>query len=42
MKEEKYYVSPWVEVCELRTEGILCSSTGNERVEEEEGVGGFI
>lgn len=42
MKAEKYYLSPEVEICEILTEGIICSSSGNEGVDEEEGVGGFI
>jgi hypothetical protein len=41
MKEDQYYHSPELEMCELLAEGILCSSGGNEGVGEEEGNGGF-
>ena len=36
--EVKNYLSPAVEVLELYSEGILCSSTGTESLEENEGI----
>jgi hypothetical protein len=36
--EEKKYLSPVVIVLELYSEGILCSSTGTETLEENEGI----
>lgn len=36
--EEKKYLSPAVIVLELYSEGILCSSTGTETLEEIEGI----
>jgi hypothetical protein len=41
MQKEIWYVSPSVEVYEALAEGVLCSSSGNEGVGEEEGAGGF-
>ena len=39
MKKQTFYVAPEVEIFELMTEGILCSSTGNEGIGETPGVG---
>ena len=36
--EEKQYLSPAVEVLELYSEGVLCSSSGTEMLEENEGI----
>lgn len=36
--EEKHYLSPAVEVLELYSEGVLCSSSGTEMLEENEGI----
>ena len=36
--EVKNYLSPAVEVLELYSEGILCSSSGTESLEENEGI----
>ena len=36
--EEKQYQSPAVEVLELYSEGVLCSSSGTELLEENEGI----
>ena len=36
--EVKSYLSPAVEVLELYSEGILCSSSGTESLEENEGI----
>jgi hypothetical protein len=41
MKTVEMYVAPEVEICDLLTEGVLNSSTGNEVVMEEEGLGAF-
>lgn len=35
------YQSPVSEVLEIETEGLLCTSPGNEGVGENEGNGGF-
>lgn len=36
--EDKSYLSPAVEVLELYSEGVLCSSSGTEMLEENEGI----
>ena len=36
--EVKSYLSPAVEVLELYSEGVLCSSSGTETLEENEGI----
>ncbi len=36
--EVKIYFSPGVEVLELYSEGVLCSSSGTEILEENEGI----
>ena len=36
--EEKQYLSPALEVLELYSEGALCSSSGTENLEENEGI----
>ena len=39
--EKELYTSPLMEIYEIMTEGVLCSSSGNEGVGEEEGIGSF-
>ena len=41
MKIETVYMSPDMEIFYVMAEGVLCSSSGNEVVGEEEGFGGF-
>ena len=36
--EVKNYLSPAIEVLELYSEGVLCSSSGTETLEENEGI----
>ena len=36
--EEKQYQSPVIEVLELYSEGVLCSSSGTENLEENDGI----
>ncbi len=36
--EVKNYLSPAIEVLELYSEGVLCSSSGTESLEENEGI----
>ena len=36
--EDKQYLSPAVEELELYSEGILCSSSGTESLEENDGI----
>ena len=39
---ETIYEAPVAEVMFVETEGVFCSSPGNEIIGEEEGNGGFI
>jgi hypothetical protein len=39
--KETIYETPLMEIYEILTEGVLCNSTGNEGVGEEDGIGGF-
>lgn len=41
MEIKKMYESPDFEMMEIESEGVFCTSPGNEGVGEEEGVGGF-
>lgn len=41
MRKETWYMPPEIESSEIITEGVLCSSGGNEVVGEEEGNGEF-
>jgi hypothetical protein len=36
--QENHYLSPAIKVLELYSEGVLCSSTGTETLEENEGI----